>query len=162
MWGKLCNFGDYFKKMLFTGTIQAKLDAKGRVFFPSAFRKQLSESEERLVLKRDVFQHCLVVYPYSVWEQEVAALRSRLSQWNARHAMVLRQFLSDVEVFTLDGNGRFILPKRFMAEAGIDKEVAFIGLDDRIEVWSKASLEEPFMSAADFETALQEIMTSEP
>lgn len=160
MWGKLCNFGDYFKKMLFTGTIQAKLDAKGRVFFPSAFRKQLSESEERLVLKRDVFQYCLVVYPYSVWEKEVEVLRSRLNQWNARHAMVLRQFLSDVEVFMLDSNGRFIIPKRFMEETGIDKEVAFIGLDDRIEVWSKASMEEPFMSAADFETALQEIMNS--
>ena len=161
MWGKLRNFGDYFKTMLFTGTIQAKLDAKGRVFFPSAFRKQLSEGEARFVLKRDAFQSCLVVYPYDVWEKEVQILRTRLSLWNARHAMVFRQFLSDVEVFTLDSNGRFIIPKRFVEAAKIENEVAFIGMDDRIEVWSKENVAAPSMSAVDFETALQEIMSPE-
>lgn len=53
--------------MRFTGTIDAKLDAKGRVFLPSDFRKQLAESDPRLVLKRDVYQPCLVIYPYAVW-----------------------------------------------------------------------------------------------
>jgi MraZ protein len=66
-----------------------------------------------------------------------------------------------VEVFTLDSNGRFIIPKRFVEAAKIENEVAFIGMDDRIEVWSKEIVNAPFMSAADFETALQEIMSPE-
>ena len=43
--------------MRFTGTIEAKADAKGRVFFPAMFRKVLaSAGEEQLVLSRDAFQ----------------------------------------------------------------------------------------------------------
>ena len=48
----------------FLGNIEAKADAKGRVFIPATFRKQLqAASEERLVLRKDVYQDCLVLYP---------------------------------------------------------------------------------------------------
>lgn len=144
--------------MRFTGTIYAKLDAKGRVFFPSAYRKSLGGGEMRFVLKRDVFQPCLVIYPYDVWEQEVGELQARLNRWNPAEAMLLRQFLSDVEVFALDANGRFLIPKRFKA-VGLRQEVAFVGLDDRIEVWDKTALENAFLEAGDFRSGLQEIMT---
>lgn len=144
--------------MRFTGTIYAKLDAKGRVFFPSAYRKAMAGGETSFVLKRDVYQPCLVVYPYDVWEQEVSELRARLNRWNPTEAMLLRQFLSDVEVFTLDSNGRFIIPKRFKA-IGIQQEVAFVGLDDRIEIWDKTSLESALLDAETFRTGLQDIMT---
>ena len=86
--------------MRFTGSIEAKLDAKGRVFFPSDFRRKLAEPDTILVLKRDIYQPCLVIYPYSVWEAEVETLRQRLNRWDARQAMLFRQFLADVEVFT--------------------------------------------------------------
>lgn len=98
--------------MRFTGTIDAKLDAKGRVFLPSDFRKQLAESDPRLVLKRDVYQPCLVIYPYAVWNAEVDALRAKLNRWDPRQAMLFRQFLANVEVFTLDGNGRFLISRK--------------------------------------------------
>ena len=43
----------------FLGNLEAKTDAKGRVFIPAGFRRQLqSASEERLVLRKDVFQDC--------------------------------------------------------------------------------------------------------
>lgn len=52
----------------FLGNIEAKTDTKGRVFIPAGFRKQLqAASEERLVLRKDVFQDCLILYPESVW-----------------------------------------------------------------------------------------------
>ena len=45
----------------FLGNIEAKADAKGRVFIPATFRKQLqAASEERLVLRKDVYQDCLL------------------------------------------------------------------------------------------------------
>ena len=47
--------------MQFLGNIEAKVDAKGRVFIPANFRKILAEGgEERLVLRKDVYQDCLV------------------------------------------------------------------------------------------------------
>ena len=48
--------------MRFLGNIEAKIDAKGRAFLPATFRKVLqTEKEERLVLRKDVFQPCLVL-----------------------------------------------------------------------------------------------------
>ena len=42
--------------MRFVGNIEAKTDAKGRVFLPSAFRKLLqTAAEEGLVLRKDIF-----------------------------------------------------------------------------------------------------------
>ena len=127
--------------MRFTGTIDAQLDAKGRVFLPSDFRKQLAESDPRLVLKRDVYQPCLVIYPYAVWNAEVDALRARLNRWDPRQAMLFRQFLANVEVFTLDGNGRFLISRKMLDACAItDRTVRFMGVDDRIEVWDEETM----------------------
>lgn len=147
--------------MRFTGSISAKLDSKGRVFFPSTFRKLLHEVDDRFVLKRDVYQDCLVVYPYGAWEREVAELRARLNRWNPQQALVFRQFMADVEVFSLDVNGRFLVPRRYLKQAAIGQQVVFIGMDDRIEIWDKARAEAPFMLPGDFETALQELMSQQ-
>ena len=97
--------------MRFTGTIEAKADAKGRVFFPAMFRKVLaSAGEEQLVLSRDAFQPCLVLYPRSVWDEQLDSLRAGLSRWNARQQMIMREFVCDVETVTLDGGVEFVHP----------------------------------------------------
>ncbi len=145
--------------MRFIGTIPARLDAKGRVFFPSTFRKLLPGEGMQFVLKRDVFQPCLVVYPYNVWLEEVDALHLRLNRWNKEEANILRQFLSDVEVFSLDSNGRFLIPKRYLESAEMTDAVTFIGLDDRIELWSKQHTEVPFVDAGKFADTLENIMS---
>ena len=145
--------------MRFTGTTDAKLDAKGRVFLPSDFRKQLAESDPRLVMKRDVYQPCLVIYPYAVWNAEVDALRARLNRWDPRQALLFRQFLANVEVFTLDGNGRFLISRKMLEACAItDRTVRFMGVDDRIEVWSVAQCDKQLMSDADYAESLAEIM----
>ena len=145
--------------MRFTGTIEAKLDAKGRVFFPSDFRRQLAEADARLVLKRDVYQPCLVVYPYAVWDGEVEQLRRTLNRWDPRQAMLFRQFMADVEVFTLDAAGRFLVPRRLLQACAIDHAVRFIGVDDRVELWSAEQAERAFLAPQDFAAAMETAMT---
>lgn len=143
----------------FLGNIEAKTDAKGRVFIPSAFRKQLqAASEERLVLRKDVFQDCLVLYPESVWFATQNQLRQRLNKWNAQHQQIFRQFVSDAELMVPDGNGRILLPKRYLQMAGIQSDVRFIGVDNTIEIWAKERAEQPFMNSEDFGKALQEVL----
>ena len=63
--------------MRFLGNIEARIDAKGRAFLPSTFRKVLQASgSESLVLRKDIFQPCLVLYPESVWNEQMDALRA--------------------------------------------------------------------------------------
>ena len=147
--------------MRFLGTIASKTDAKGRVFLPAAFRKVLSASGvERLVMRKDIFQPCLVLYPESVWNQMLDSLRARLNRWSRQDQMVFRQFVADVEPVVLDGNGRFLIPRRYQQMASIEGRVRFIGMDDSIEIWSDADEVEPFMDADAFAQAMEERMGS--
>lgn len=146
----------------FLGNIEAKTDTKGRVFIPAGFRKQLqAASEERLVLRKDVFQDCLILYPESVWFKTQNQLRQRLNKWNAKHQQIFRQFVSDAEIMIPDGNGRILLPKRYLQMAGIQSEVRFIGVDNTIEIWAKKKTEQPFMNPEEFSEALQDILGEE-
>ncbi len=144
--------------MRFLGNIEAKTDAKGRVFIPAVFRKQLMEASEGLVLRKDVFQDCLVLYPESVWFRTQTQLRDRLNRWNAQHQEVFRQFVSDAELMSMDASGRILLPKRYLQMANIRSDVRFIGMDDTIEIWAQERAGRPFMEAADFSQALQEVL----
>ena len=145
--------------MRFLGNIEARVDAKGRVFLPSAFRKVLQVSgEENLILRKDVFQTCLTLYPETVWDEQLNILRTHLSRWNAHEQKIFRQFVSDVELVNLDGNGRFLIPKRYLTMANIKQTVKFIGMDDTIEIWCAEDTEKPFMEPNDFGQALENIM----
>ena len=148
--------------MRFLGNIEAKLDVKGRAFLPAIFRKVLQAGgEERLVLRKDVFQSCLVLYPESVWNEQMDMLRARLNRWNRQEQQVFRQFVSEVELLTLDGNGRFLIPKRYLRMAEIDQDVKFVGMDDTIEIWGSRKVEEQQMKPEDFGNALEQLMMVE-
>lgn len=148
--------------MRFLGNIEAKTDAKGRAFLPAVFRKVLNASgEESLVLRKDIFEPCLVLYPESVWNERMDALRKRLSRWSRRDQMIYRQYVTDVEMITLDGNGRFLIPKRYLKMANIDQQIRFTGMDDCIEIWTNGENNEPYMSAEEFSKAMEETMGME-
>lgn len=128
--------------MRFTGDYTARTDAKGRVFLPAAFRRVLeAEREQRLVLRKDLFQRCLVLYPESVWNAQLDDLKGRLNPYNGGHQMLLRQFVLGAETVELDGNGRFLISRSLLEYAGIASDVRFLAVDERIEVWSKEALD---------------------
>lgn len=136
--------------MRFFGDFPAKTDAKGRVFLPAAYRKVLAANgEEKLVMRRDLHQECLVLYPESLWNQMLDALRAKLNRWNREHQDIIRGFVADSEIVELDGNGRFLINKRKMNEVGINQEVRFLAVDDTIEVWDKDVFEQHLQSQKD-------------
>lgn len=149
--------------MRFLGNIEAKADSKGRVFLPAGFRKVLQASgEDQIVMRKDVFQDCLVLYPESVWNEQVDSLRSRLNRWNKQHQQIYRQFVSDVELVNLDASGRMLIPRRYQEMVGITQVVRFLGVGDTIEIWAGGESSKPFMDADDFGKALEELMSPQP
>jgi len=147
--------------MRFLGNIEAKADAKGRVFLPATFRKVLqAQGEELLVMRKDIHQKCLVLYPERVWNERVDALRSRVNEWDDEGKMVLRQYMKEAEVVALDGNGRFLIPRRYLQMAEIEQTVRFIGMTDTIEIWAAEKVEQPFLSQEEFSAKLKAIMAS--
>ena len=133
----------------FLGKIDAKLDAKGRVFVPSVFRKVLSEEErERIVVRMEADEKYLLVYPESVWNRQVVELQSKLNEWDPEDQMLLMQFVGDAEVLEFDAQGRVLLPKRLQMRMGLENEIVFVGMVDRIAMWNKSVYEEQFVVKA--------------
>ena len=169
MWGKvgkntyLCNrFLLIDVRMRFLGNIEAKTDTKGRAFLPAVFRKVLQASgEENLVLRKDIFQKCLVLYPESVWNERLDMLKNQLRPWKQTHQQMFRQFVSEAEVVNLDGNGRFLISKRLQKVAEIEQDIQFIGMDDTIEIWAPQNLELTLKSEEDFGKEFEQIMNTD-
>ena len=145
--------------MRFLGNIEAKIDAKGRVFLPATFRKVLqANGENMLVLRKDVHEACLVLYPLSVWDRRTEEILERVNEYNKEDQMVFRQYVSAVEEVTLDVNGRFLIPKRYLQMAEIKQSVRMIGIKDYIEIWAAEKTEDPFLSEDDFSSKLNNLM----
>ena len=148
--------------MRFLGNIEAKTDTKGRAFLPAVFRKVLQASgEENLVLRKDIFQKCLVLYPESVWNERLDMLKNQLRLWKQTHQQMFRQFVSEAEVVNLDGNGRFLISKRLQKVADIQQDIQFIGMDDTIEIWAPQNLELTLKSEEDFGKEFEQIMNTD-
>ena len=130
--------------MRFIGEYLAKTDAKGRVFFPAAFRKVVDTkgAPQSFVLRSDLFQKCLVLYPEAVWNSRLDEMQARMNHWNGEHQDMLRRFVAGVEMQELDKSGRLLLTKRKLQVAGITDEVRFVGMDDRIEIWNPSRFDE--------------------
>lgn len=146
--------------MRFLGNIEAKTDAKGRAFLPAQFRKVLASSgEDTLVLRQDVFENLLVLYPESVWNGLMDDMRSRLSRWDRREQMAYRTFVSSVVELTIDGSGRILIPRSFLEGAGIHQSIRFVGMGDTIEIWpGDGENAQPTMAKDEFGSVLQSIM----
>ncbi len=151
--------------MRFIGDFPAKADAKGRVFLPAVFRKVLeAKDEKRLILRTDLFQKCLVLYPESLWNEMLDEMKAKLNRWNGDHQMILRKFVADADYIELDSNGRILINKRKKEHAGITQDVRFLAVDDRIEIWDKELCDKmlsPETAEGNLGTDLQELMSGE-
>ncbi len=145
----------------FLGNIDAKADAKGRLFVPAVFRKNLQASSvEKLVLRKNIFLDCLVLYPKHVWDEEVSELRSKLNRWDEEQEMIFHQYVMDIEELEMDSNGRVLIPKRYLQLAGISFDVRFVGVNYTIEIWARNKLDKPMMSPDDFKKGIQKWMAT--
>ena len=119
---------------MFLGEYQHTLDPKGRVILPAVFREQLQEG---LVMTVGL-DHCLTVHPVADWERVVEGLRT-LRTTDRRERMFARMITSSAHAETLDRQGRVTIPSRLRGYASLDKDVAVIGADSRVELWDAAA-----------------------
>lgn len=121
----------------FIGDHTCKLDSKGRILFPAALKKQLDKDFDRFVVKKDLFENCLVLYTSDEWERQNLLIRSRTNPFNKEHNRFLRGFSRGTAEVIFDGSSRILIPKRLFEVIGVDKEIVLSGQDSKIEIWSK-------------------------
>ena len=142
----------------FIGKYEAKADVKGRIFIPSAYRKLLQDGErEKVVMRRDAENECMILYPEHVWNAKVEQLKATLDEWNPADQMLLMQFVADAEWLDIDSQGRVLIAKRHLQSISVENsELLFVGMIDRFAVWGKNRYEQSKMSQADFAKTLKE------
>ena len=141
------------------GTYECKADAKGRVMFSSAFKKQLSSVlQEGFVVKRAVFQPCLELYPLKEWNLMMEKI-NKLNRFKKKNNDFIRRFTAGVKMLELDASGRFLIPKDLCDFAGIQKQVVMSSSVNIIEIWDKEKYEKAIDDAAeDFADLAEEVM----
>lgn len=125
--------------MMFMGQYEHSIDTKGRIIIPARFRENLGES---FVVTRGL-DGCLFLYPDAEWQKFVEKLQSLPSNQNTRRMQ--RQFLSKAMEVAIDKQGRILIPSLLREIASLEKEVVFVGMMNRIEVWDKQTLAEQDM-----------------
>lgn len=121
----------------FTSEYVCKLDAKGRLVLPARIKAQLPEPEggvQELVIRRG-FEQCLIIYPMVEFKKVFSKI-SGLNEFNEEYRKLQRSFLSGVITVELDNNGRMLIPKNMLTNAGIDKDVILVGTGTKVEVWN--------------------------
>ncbi|RLD61200.1 MAG: division/cell wall cluster transcriptional repressor MraZ [Bacteroidetes bacterium] len=146
----------------FIGDYPCKVDAKGRIMLPSALKRQMKSSvEERFVIKKDLFEKCLILFPIEEWERQNRIIRSKINPYKKEHNKFLRGFYKGTAEILLDGNNRFLVPKRLLEIVGINKEVILAGQDGKIEIWDKELYENIVGDEEDFAVLAEKIMDGE-
>jgi MraZ protein len=115
-------------------------------------------SQNRFVIKKDIFEQCLVLYPIEEWERQNAIIRSKVNPYNKEHNKFLRNFYRGSAEIILDGNNRLLIPKRLLELAEISKEAILAGQYGKIEIWSKELYEAVEESNEDFAALAEKIM----
>ena len=141
------------------GTYECKADAKGRVMFSSAFKKQLSSVlQEGFVIKRAVFQPCLELYPMQEWRLMMDKV-NKLNKFKKKNNDFIRRFTAGVKIVELDATSRILIPKDLCDFAGIQKQIVMASSVNIIEIWDKDKYEKAIDDAAlDFADLVEEVM----
>ncbi len=140
MWENLITFVTILMIQLI-GTYECKVDAKGRIALPAAFKKQLAAVlTEPFVIKRSIFQNCLEIHPMSEWN-EVMTKVNTLNRFVKKNNDFIRMFTAGVKVVEVDANSRFQISKDLIEFAGIEKNVVLSSSLNMIEIWNKESYE---------------------
>jgi MraZ protein len=116
---------------MFMGEFEHSIDAKGRIIVPAKFRDDLGE-EFVVTLGLD---GCLFAYPKNEWEIFAAEVRKLPGTKEARQLQ--RWFFGKAAACEADKQGRILIPQVLRESAGLEKDIVFVGVLNKIEIWSK-------------------------
>ena len=121
------------------GEYHHSLDDKKRLIIPSKLREDLGD----YVIVTRGLEDCLFIYSQSACNDIVNKLKTLpFTKKDARS--FTRLFLSGATVCEFDKQGRITLKEPHTNYASLIKDCVIVGVNDRIEIWSKANWDNYF------------------
>jgi len=116
---------------MFMGEYNHTIDAKGRIIIPSKFRESLGDE---FVVTQGL-DGCLFVYPNDEWLSFITELKNLPGSKEARQLQ--RYFMAGAASCEVDKQGRILIPSKLREQATLEKDIVFVGVLSKIEIWSK-------------------------
>lgn len=133
---------------LFVGRFDRSLDTKGRVILPARLRT-VFETSGYLAPHED---GCIALWTDAEFSAEANRQHSREAEGAlARHEV--REWFSKVNRVQLDAQGRMAIPVELRGHAAIEGDVLFVGVHDRVELWSRQRWDERIPGGSGSETS---------
>ena len=131
------------------GEFHHNIDEKSRLIIPSKFRSELGE---RFIITKGL-DRCLFVYSEVEWNKIMAKVSNlQFTKKNVR--AFERSFIGGASLIEFDKQGRINITSPLVHYADIMKECVIIGVNERLEIWSKEEFDN-YMKAN--EESLEEI-----
>ena len=117
------------------GNYAARIDDKGRLKIPNAFRALIEKAHGPELFVTSLTGESVRVYPLPVW----LALEEKLARAPSTHPSRIK-YLDRVNYYgqtsEIDAQGRVVIHQRLRESAGMTGEVDVFGLVDHLDVWN--------------------------
>ncbi|WP_426958784.1 division/cell wall cluster transcriptional repressor MraZ [Muricoccus radiodurans] len=124
----------------FMGTYRGRLDRKGRVSVPAAFRTVLERLGTSDVVLRPAHNFaCIEGLPLPAFEALTSGLNG-LDTFSESQDDLAFSLYADATTLRPDSDGRIVVPEELIAHANLGEEIAFVGLGPRFQMWEPAAL----------------------
>lgn len=141
---------------MFFGELHTTIDGKGRTSIPAKHRQVLVDAfgDERFFVTKCLVRvgeeelcRGLSIYPY----REFLALAERLKKGDGYNSAQLsgmkRLLIAPAEECVADRQGRVLIPPSLRAYADLERELVFVGMENKIDVWNLATWDKVFSQA---------------
>lgn len=135
---------------IFGGEIPSSIDSKGRTCIPAKFRDALANlsSDGRFIITKGapvdladgLFGRGLSVYPLEVWDEiKKKIIANEGGFTSAQLNSLKRQIINPAEECSADKLGRLLIPASLRVHAELERDIWFVGMGQRFDIWSKAT-----------------------
>ena len=127
----------------FVSTITNKIDAKGRVSIPAAFRAVLSRDGYAGGEGGGIYCYPSLDAPAldaggERLAKKIDALLAGLADYSLERDQLSVALYGDVQILNIDSDGRILLPENLRTHAEIGAAIAFVGLGEKFQMWEPA------------------------
>ncbi len=131
----------------FVSTFQNKIDSKGRVSVPAPFRHILERNAYGTGAATGIYCYPSLDAPAldaggERLAQKIDHLLGSLADYSDERDELSLALYGDVQVLTIDGDGRIVIPVALRSHAELSSKVTFVGLGDKFQIWNPERFEE--------------------
>jgi len=129
---------------MFRGSSTHTIDSKGRIIIPARFRDviKVGNSNSLIVSKLD---KCLVAYPIEEWHK-IESKISSLAEKSGTLRRFRRVFVGGASECSYDKQERILIPPLLRQYAGLEKDIALVGVLTHFEIWCREQWEKENMA----------------